>query len=724
MPRPPGSLGAVCIEGAGGEVEVAGGGLSGHAIVWPELGRTKLVPVEVPPAGPRDVVVDVTASVVSPGTERAWFLGQPNARVEFPYHPGYAASGVARTVGPDVEGILPGDAVALLGVPHRSVATVPCERVRRVPEGVGLQQAAILQLGAIASYGVRRARIDPGEPVAVVGAGMIGALTQRLAAAAGAGPCTVIASSHSKEERASGGGADRFLAVADGRDAVEAVGAPVVVEATGHGDGLLTAVAAAAPRGRVILLGSPRAESSWLPASKIREKRLQIVGTHVCSLERELAMGRGGGINGEADAVLGMLAAGRLRVDDLFEPDLDPREAARFYLRLVSDRRIVGARFDWSGFSAPGRRSAPPRRQGTSTRTRHPFAAAAGQVRFGVIGCGEIAVLNAEALALAPNTSVTACHDRVPGLAAELAGRLGAAHSPTADALLERRDVDAVLLSVPHHLHAPLAIQAARAGKHVVVEKPPANDLDAAVRMVHAAADAGVTLSICFPQRYEAGAMLARHHIEAIGEPSGVDVRWYADKPPSYMYNGFTGRSPSDWRMRREQAGGGVLLMNLSHDLELVRHLIECEAEEVTAVTARLEGNGEVEDHVTVGVRYENGAIGCFTASAAARGLREESLRIWGRDGHLDVKPTPRVYTLRAGCGLPVERPVRLRPKADGLARARYFSRFASAVTEGRPPDVTGDDGVAVQALLAAAYRAADTGLVTRPADLRKEAGA
>jgi predicted dehydrogenase len=218
--------------------------------------------------------------------------------------------------------------------------------------------------------------------------------------------------------------------------------------------------------------------------------------------------------------------------------------------------------------------------------------------------------------------------------------------------------------------------------------------------------------------------MLARHHIEAIGEPSGVDVRWYADKPPSYMYNGFTGRSPSDWRMRREQAGGGVLLMNLSHDLELVRHLIECEAEEVTAVTARLEGNGEVEDHVTVGVRYENGAIGCFTASAAARGLREESLRIWGRDGHLDVKPTPRVYTLRAGCGLPAERPVRLRPKADGLARARYFSRFASAVTEGRPPDVTGDDGVAVQALLAAAYRAADTGLVTRPADLRKEAGA
>jgi predicted dehydrogenase len=242
--------------------------------------------------------------------------------------------------------------------------------------------------------------------------------------------------------------------------------------------------------------------------------------------------------------------------------------------------------------------------------------------------------------------------------------------------------------------------------------------------MVHAAAQAGVTLSICFPQRYEAAAALARHHIEAIGEPSGVEVRWYADKPPSYMYNGFTGRSPSDWRTRREQAGGGVLLMNLSHDLELVRHLIGREAEEVTAVTASLEGNGEIEDHVTVGVRYENGAIGCFTASAAARGIREESLRIWGRDGHLDVKPTPRVYTLRADRGLPVEQPVRLRPQDGESARALYFSRFASAVTEGRPPDITGDDGLAVQALLAAAYQAADSGSAARPADLLKGVGA
>jgi hypothetical protein len=278
-------------------------------------------------------------------------------------------------------------------------------------------------LGAIASYAVRRAQIGFGQPFAVVGAGIIGALTQRLAIAAGAGPCTVIASSHSKEQRVAGVGIDRFLAVADGQDAVDAVGAPVVIEATGHADGLLTAVAAAAPWARVILLGSPRGESSILPARKIREKRLQIVGTHVCSLERELAMGRGSGINGEADVVLRMLAAGLLRVDDLFEPDVDPREAARFYLRLVNDRRIVGARFDWAGFTASGRWSAPPRRRRISARKRNPFSSAAGQVRFGMIGCGEIAVLNAEALALAPNTLVTACHDLVPELAADLAGR-------------------------------------------------------------------------------------------------------------------------------------------------------------------------------------------------------------------------------------------------------------------------------------------------------------
>jgi predicted dehydrogenase len=556
----------------------------------------------------------------------------------------------------------------------------------------------------------------------VVAVSLTGALTQRLATAAGAGPCTVIASGHSKEDRVVGAGVNRFLAVADGMDAIGAVEAPVVIEATCHADGLATAVAAAAPGGRVVLLGSPRTASSVLPLGTIRSKGLTLVGTHVSSLERELAMGRSNGINGEADAVLEVLENGLLQVGDLFEPDLDPHAAAHFYRRLVDDRSIIGARFDWSGPPASGGRSTPPLRQPT-TRTRRPFTSAAGQVRFGMIGCGEIAVLNAEALALAPNTSVTACHDLVPELAADLAGRLGAACSPTVDALLERRDVDAVLLSVPHHLHAPLAIQAAQAGKHIVVEKPPANDLDAAVRMVQAAADAGVMLSICFPQRYEPAAILAKRHIEAIGKPSGVEVRWFADKPPSYIYNGFTGRSPSDWRMWRDQAGGGVLLMNLSHDLELVRYLLQLEAEEVTAVTASLEGNGDVEDHVAVGVRYENGAIGCFTASAAARGLREESLRIWGRDGRIDVKPTPRVYTLRAGLGLRMERPIPLRPRAGTPARARYFSQFAGAVAKGRPPAVTGDDGLRVQALLAAAYRAADTGRAARPDDLLKEAG-
>lgn len=706
-----------------------GGRLIGQGIVWPTLGQATLEQVEAPPPGPGDVVVDVTTSVVSPGTERAWFLGLPNARVGFPFRPGYAAAGVALAVGAGVDDLGPGDAVALLGVPHQSVVTVPRGRVRPVPPGMDARQAAVLQLGAIARYGVRRARIANDQPFAVVGAGLIGTLAQRLATAAGAGPCTVIAGSHAKEWVV-GAGVDRFLSVADGMDAVEAVAAPVVVEATGHADGLLTAVAAAAPDGRVVLLGSPRSEASTFPAEAIRRKRLHVVGTHVCSLELELALGLGNGLTGEVDAVLEALADGSLRVDDLFrDDDLDPREAARFYLRLVRDRGLVGIRFDWTGFPAAGARRGPPGRRRRASRPRpagtdDPFAGAAGQVRFGMVGCGEAAVLNAEALALAPNASVTACHDPVPALAADLAGRLGAVPSPTVEALLERPDVDAVVLSVPHHLHAPLAILAAEAGKHVVVEKPPANDLAAAVAMVRAAEDAGVALSICFPQRYEAAAVLARRHVEAIGRPSGVEVRWYADKPPSYWHNGFTGRSTSDWRMRRDLAGGGVLLMNLSHELDLVRHLLGLEAEEVTAVTAAVEGSGEVEDHVTVGVRYQDGAVGWFSATAAARGLREESLRLWGRDGHLDVKPAPRVYTLRADLGHRVGRVVRLRPPAARPARAVYMSRFASAVAEGRPPDVTGGDGLAVQALLAAAYQAADSGRAARPADLLKEAGA
>ena len=184
--------------------------LSGSAVVWTAPGLTELVRVEVPRAGGGEITVMVLTSVVSTGTERAQYLSLPNTSVGFPHRPGYSAAGVVLATGRDVSGVKPEDLVAVRNVPHMSVVTAPAKSVHPVPAGVGEEAAAMVQFGVICGQGVRRAGIEKGDAVCVIGAGLIGLLSQRLAKAAGAGETTVVARSRAKERIATGGGA-RFL---------------------------------------------------------------------------------------------------------------------------------------------------------------------------------------------------------------------------------------------------------------------------------------------------------------------------------------------------------------------------------------------------------------------------------------------------------------------------------------------------------------------------------
>ena len=164
--------------------------------------------------------------------------------------------------------------------------------------------------------------------------------------------------------------------------------------------------------------------------------------------------------------------------------------------------------------------------------------------------------------------------------------------------------------------------------------------------------------------------------------------------------------------------------MNLCHHVDLVRNLAGLKAESVVAIMGNLKGLSEVEDHATLNIHYAGGAVGSFSGSISVPGLRHESVSIWGRDGSLELGlefgQDSRIYTrqftdaLQPRCWIPL----RLRPRL--LARAIFFGRFADAVSNGRPPDVTAQDGLAVQAVLEAAYRAAETGRAVRPADLVK----
>ena len=690
------------------------GVVRGLRIVVLQPGRAELRPFDLTVGGRDEVTVEILASAISTGTERAQWLRLPNAQPTFPFTPGYSGAGVVLSSG--VDGLSPGTLVAVPRAPHASVVTVPASWVTAVPEGVPARAAALVYLAVIAGYGVRRAASVSGVPVCILGAGPIGALTQRLLMLRDPGAVTIVAKSRRAEASALRAGAARFVQAHDGAGDIDAA---VVIEATGDPGALPVAVAAARPGGTIVILGSPRGVTPDAALAEVHRKGLSLVGAHVSALATEARLGSTDPFRELSLEFLDAVAAGRLEVDDLVGDALDPREPIRWY-RSIARHDVAAAHLDWSLVprserirngvfaSLPQRRPEEGAARSTQDRATHTTGR---RVRFAVVGCGDIGYLNARAIAAAANADVTLCYDPVPGLAATAARDFGGEATDSLDEALDPERADAVILSVPHDLHAPLAIPALRAGLHVIVEKPLAVDLRSAEEMVASAAEAGVWLSVCFHARYYPEVQAARQLVQAgaLGTVRGAAVLFHADKPMSYWTGGFSGRSPSAWRASRDRSGGGVLIMNVVHHLDLLRFVAGAETESVAGVALRDE-DAEVEDAVALSVGFVGGAIGSVSASASTRGAPETRFEIWGDAGTVRLEPDAAFYTDRAVAGALPGRWASLPSAPVDETRRIFVEQFAAAVFEGREPDVTPADGLAVQAFVDAAYRAVESG--------------
>lgn len=338
------------------------------------------------------------------------------------------------------------------------------------------------------------------------------------------------------------------------------------------------------------------------------------------------------------------------------------------------------------------------------------------RLRIGFIGCGEIAVKTAAAIA----RSQHAQHVMVMDARAELARDLGETyHVPWTDRvedLLANPEVDAVYIAVPHHLHAPLAIQAADAGKHILVEKPLATTLADADAMIAAARANGIHLSVNFHAQVDSICQAARDLVsrEAIGQVVGTRIVFRGNKSPRYWAAGYSGRVQSDWRVTKATAGGGVLVMNAIHDLNTMRFVTGLEAVRVYAEYDTYATPVEVEDYIAVTYRYANAAIGTIEAGSAIRGRDplHDVNRIYGTAGQILLDEPLRIFTTVEGLGLPVgewhEAPVPA--LTDGKQLTAMVDGFAGPVVAGGRPMVSAEDGRAVLAIVLAAYQSGAEG--------------
>lgn len=256
------------------------------------------------------------------------------------------------------------------------------------------------------------------------------------------------------------------------------------------------------------------------------------------------------------------------------------------------------------------------------------------EFRVALVGCGRISRNHFDAVAKVPGLRLTAVCDIVEDRAREAGGRLGVPWFTSYDAMLAHAEADVVTVATPSGLHPEHGIAAARAGKHVVSEKPMAISLAGADALVRACDDAGVQLFVVKQNRLNPPIQLLRKAIEKgrFGRIFVVNttVRW--TRPQEYY-------AQAPWR-GTWALDGGAILNQASHYVDLMQWLIG-PVESVVAKTATLARQIEAEDTGAAVLKFRDGAIGVIevTMLAYPRNL-EGSITILGEKGTVKVGGT------------------------------------------------------------------------------------
>jgi UDP-N-acetyl-2-amino-2-deoxyglucuronate dehydrogenase len=343
-------------------------------------------------------------------------------------------------------------------------------------------------------------------------------------------------------------------------------------------------------------------------------------------------------------------------------------------------------------------------------------------LRVAQIGCGQISTQHFRAYGESSLVDLAVVVDVDPVAAREAAAANGdVAWTASFEEAIGRDDVDVVSIATPHHLHAPQTVAAAEAGKHVLCEKPLTTSLEDANRMIAACEQNGVQFGMWMVMRYSGLARTARALLQAraIGEIVNIRLPDVHNKVRDYYQRGVGGRArPTQWRGSRATSGGGALIMNAIHQIDVLRYITGLEVQRVAAEWINFTGLAEVEDMINVVLRYSNGAIGTIdTANYAPGGGEAHVLRLYGTKGQLQLARgaleafVEEPFEGRDGLpSLVANQWQNLATPDAGNSRTLLLDDFARAVVEGKAPPVTGKDGRAALATVLAAYASAERG--------------
>lgn len=619
-------------------------------------GSLRIVEVPTPTCGPAEVLVSTTRSLLSTGTEKAVrelasssLIDKAKARPDLVRQVlkkarteglrntvqavrtrldedmplGYSAAGVVLEVGSSVQGLTPGTRVATASAGHAEAQVVPSLLAIPIPESVSDEAAAFGAVAAIAMQGLRQADVQVGGTVAVVGLGLVGQLTARMALASGLKVIGVDLREWTVDLAADAGAiglleegqatTDAVLAHTRGRG----VDAVLVTASTKSSEPVMAAVDRVRDSGTVVVVGDVGVELARTPfymkEVDVRFARSYGPGRYERTYEEygiDYPVGQVRWTEGRnIEAYLDLVASGRLRVDDLVTHVFGIDEADRAYETIGDDPRALAVQFTYSG-QGIGREPITLRRVAT------------GHKGSGIIGAGNYAKMTflpamkraglPSAVAVTSNSGLTARH---------LAERHDVAQV-VADvpSMLAMDAVDTVFVLSRHDSHAKITGDALGAGKNVFVEKPLALTEDELESVLGSLESSERVLWGGFNRRHSEAITKAKSTLGGTGEPLVITYRVSAGRLPE-----------THWYKDRRQ--GGRLLGEVCHFIDLASWVVGMPVAQISAFGS---GGSELllQEDLVISLRFTDGSIATVTyAEHAHASTSKERLDVLGR-GH------------------------------------------------------------------------------------------
>jgi predicted dehydrogenase/threonine dehydrogenase-like Zn-dependent dehydrogenase len=563
---------------------------------------------------------------------------------------GYSAAGRVIAVGQGIEGFAIGDLVACAGAGianHAEVIDVPINLAVKVPSGLGVDIASTVTLGAIAMQGVRRTQPTLGETIVVVGLGVLGQIVAQLLKANG---CRVIGvdTDQRRVALAKENGLDFGVDTASddyvgqthkltdgfGADAV------VITAATSSDQVVSDAMRSCRRKGRVVLVGDVGLQ---LNRADFYSKELDfLISTSYGPGRYDPVYEEGGQDyplayvrwteNRNMESYLRLLAERRIRLDNLIAEPFDVDHASEAYAALTREaERPVVALLRYPDRAASLNRTVTNR---ATVRT--------GRIKVALVGAGGFAqgMHLPNLVKLRVDYELHCVASRTGSNAKAIATQYEAAYSTTDyEQVLTDSDVDLVLIATRHDLHAGMVLDALRAGKNVLVEKPLALSEEelAAITDFFVRSPDPPLLVTGFNRRFSPAIRAASQVLQSTTTPLIVNYRMNAGYIPL-----------DNWTQGPE--GGGRNLGEACHIYDLFNYLTRSafrrvQAESVSPASRQWARN----DNFAVVISYENGSLCTLTYTAlGSKAFPKEQMDIFA-DGKVISLDDYRVLTVTGG---------------------------------------------------------------------------